>query len=202
MQSAIKLGVSFLCVLKLPKPPETVAPMLDKMLKIGWVILFLYAFIVTISGMRRTKQYFLIVNLFLMVFICTTVWLNWLLYLDTRTTGLGDGFFWGELVLEGWLFLLLFFGLSFAKRLHTALKHIFLLAVFCLIGYQLLHSWNIMYSHYHFFWTFIVERMFILSFVASMVVAAFRYSAEMLGDSNTLPVQMHNKSVMIHNEAK
>lgn len=177
LQSSIKLSVYSLRVLDLPELPEAVVPMLDHSLKMGWVILLLYAFIVTISGMQFTKQYFLIANLFLMVFISSTVWLNWLHYLNTTNYGQERfGFFWGELILETWIVLLHMYGIFFARRLHTAIKGPFVLAVAILISRLTLHCWNIITSHRQLMWTLVVDRMLLLLFTAVIMVAVFRYS--------------------------
>ncbi len=176
LHSSVKLSVYSLRLLHLPELPEAVVPMLDHALKMGWVILLLYAFIVTISGMRLTKQYFLVANLFLMVFISSTVWLNWLHYLDTTNHGQETfGFFWGELILETWILLLNMYGVFFARRLHTAIKGPFVLAVAILISRLALHCWNIITSHRQLIWTVAVDRMLLLLFTAVIMVAVFRY---------------------------
>ncbi|MEI6704987.1 MAG: hypothetical protein WCL71_15860 [Deltaproteobacteria bacterium] len=176
LQTAVKLSASILHLLALSDLLAPVMPMLDHVLKMGWVILFIYAFIVTISGMQSIKQYFLITNLFLIVFISSTVWLNWLLYLDTSSLGQRMfGLFWGELLLEAWVLLLLLYGLFIARRVHVALKGVFLLALTLLISQLLLHSWNIISSHKQLSWTFTADRMLTLLISAVTMVAVFRY---------------------------
>jgi hypothetical protein len=184
LHSAVKLGLYFSQLFSAPLFPDTVMPMLDHVLKMGWVILFLYAFIVTISGMRPTKQYFLVVNLFLIVFISSTVWLNWLHYLDTTNPGHGKfGAFWGEQLMEAWIMLLLMYGLFLTRRVHVAIRRAYLFVVTTLISQQLIHSWSIYSSQNQTFWIFIVERMLILSISVAMLFAAFRYST-IVSDGN------------------
>lgn len=177
MQSAVKVSIHALRILGFPGVPESVLPMLNHVLKIGWVMLFLYAFIVTISGMQFIKQYFLIVNLFLMVFISSTVWLNWLHYLDTTNPGQSSyGSFWGELILEAWVLLLLVYGLFFARRVHTAMRGSFLLAVTILISQLLLHGWNIIRSQDSPLWVFVVNQMLLPLFSAVTLISVLSYS--------------------------
>ncbi|MFZ4855992.1 MAG: hypothetical protein ACOYL3_06300 [Desulfuromonadaceae bacterium] len=188
LHSAVKLGINFSDIFSAPLFPDTIMPMVEHVLKMGWVILFIYAFIVTISGMHTTKQYFLIVNLFLTVFISSTVWLNWLLYLDTTNPGPERfGAFWGQQLMEAWMALLLLYGLFLAWRVHETIRGAFLFMVTAMISQLLLHSLNIITSHNQIFWIFIVERMLILSFSAAMMFAAYRYSTIVSGgDGNSL----------------
>jgi hypothetical protein len=119
-----------------------------------------------------------------MVFISSTVWLNWLLYLDTTNPDHRNfGEFWGESLMEAWMTLLLMYGLCLTPRLHVAIKGIYLFVVTSLLSQLLLHSWNLISSHNQTFWVFIVERMLTLSSSAAMLFAAFRYST-MVSDGN------------------
>jgi hypothetical protein len=175
--------------------------MLDHVLKMGWVVLFLYAFIVTISGMQSTKQYFLIVNLFLMVFISSTIWLNWLYYLDTTNPENGRfGMFWGEQLIETWVTLLLMYGLFFIRRMHVAIKGTYIFAVTTLLSQLLLHSWNIIFSHSQPFWLFIVERVLTLAFSAAMLCAAFRYDSIVSGGNGNSHDFLHRDSGVVTDE--
>jgi hypothetical protein len=185
MQSAVKLSVFSLRILGFPSVPGAVMPMLDHALKMGWAILFIYAFIVTISGMKFTKQYYLAGNLYLMVFLSSIVWLNWLQYLDTASpVQLTSGFFWGELLLEAWITLILVHGLFCAVRVHSVLKGTFLLAVTLMISLQLFHCWNIMDARKSLLWLFAMDRMLLLLFSAVTMNAAFSYSKIVNGDAS------------------
>jgi hypothetical protein len=203
MHTTVTLSVYSLRILGLPGLPEAVMPMLSHALKIGWVILFLYAFIVTISGMQSIKQYFLIVNLFLMVFISSTVWLNWLHYLDTTNPNqLTSGFFWGQLMLEAWMTLLLAYGLFFARRVHTAMKGSFLLAITLLICQLLFHCWNIISSHNPPLWTFVVDRMLLLLFSAVTMVSVFSYSKVVKGGDGDSSESLQRDSGLVRDEVQ
>jgi len=201
IQCAVKLGVYFLRLFDIPVFSEAVMPMLNHILQMGWVILFLYAFIVTISGIQFIKQYFLIANLFLMVFISSTVWLNWLHYLDTTNPGQSlSGYFWGELVLEVWIMLLLVFGLFFARRLHSAIRGCFLLAVYLLTSRQLIHCWIIINSHKPLLWTFVVDRMILLSFSVVTLVSVYSYGKIAKGGNGDAREFLQRDSSLVRDE--
>lgn len=201
MQCAVKLSIYSSRVLGFSGFLEAVMPMFSHVLKMGWVMLFLYAFIVTISGMKFIKQYFLIVNLFLMVFISSTVWLNWLHYLDTTSPDqLTFGFFWGELVLEAWILFLFVYGLYFARRVHTAMKGSFLLALTVLISQLVLHSWYIVNSQKPLLWTFVVDQALLLSFSAVSMISVFSYSKIVKDGISTSSESLQRDSYLVRDE--
>jgi len=195
LQSAVKLSVYSMRVLGAPELPKAVVPMLDHALKMGWVILFLYAFIVTISGMQFTKQYFLIANIFIMVFISSTVWLNWLQYLDTQSPVQGAfKFFWGELMLEAWIILLHFYGLFFARRVHAVMRSFFLLALGLLICRLFIHCWGIIASLKQLIWLMVVDRILLLLFVTIIMGTIYRYGKIVNGRNGNYSASLEQNS--------
>ena len=201
LQSTVKLCSYSMRVIGIPELPKAVVPMLDHALKMGWVILFLYAFIVTISGMQFTKQYFLIANLFIIVFISSTVWLNWLQYLDTLSLVQGAfQFFWGELILEAWVMLLFLYGLFIARRVHTVMRGSFSLALGVLICRLSLHFWNVMTSHRQLIWPMFMDRMLLFLFLAIILVAIYRYGKIVNGGNGSSTASLQQNSGLVRAE--
>jgi hypothetical protein len=155
--------------------PEGVMPMVDHALKVAATVYFVYAFVATYPSQRRLRRYFLWVNLALMAIAIPLIWPAWLRYLDFAPPDAAKfAFFWGDFLCEGWLTLLLLYGLYNLRRSRVTMRSAFVAAFVIFLLKELLHLGNIVLAHNTVPLVVLVERALLIPYSYLLVVAIHR----------------------------
>lgn len=155
--------------------PEGVMPMVDHSLKVAATIYFVYAFVATYPSQRHLRRYFLSANLALMAIAIPLIWPAWLRYLDFAPPDAEKfAFFWGDFLCEGWLTLLLLYGLYNLRRSRVTMRSAFVAAFALFILKELLHLGNILLAHNTVPLVVLVERALLIPYSYLLVVAIHR----------------------------
>jgi putative nucleotidyltransferase with HDIG domain len=153
--------------------PESVMPMVDHILKIGSFIFLVHAFTVVSPIAPRTARRILMANLCLLALSVPLLWNLWCRYLEHAPVG-RFGYFWGDLLYEGWAVLLLTYGLILISQSTLKAKTVFSWAFSILLAKQLLHLANIAVDHNTVASILTVERLLQIPFFHITIMAIHR----------------------------